>query len=138
MRAHELTRQLLREYSRHTSKPSVELNEQGAAVVTVDPDVTITLYLGEQADSLLFLADIIALTPSPRDDAMIRALLMHSFPGYRTRGGALLINEASNSLVFSYERKLNELTPVTLENVIGNLSQVVLYFRRKATELRLG
>nr|WP_298171044.1 CesT family type III secretion system chaperone [uncultured Pseudomonas sp.] len=137
MNAREMTRQLLREYSHQTNKPHIELNELGAAVVAVDPDVKITLYLGEQADSLLFLADILSLTPSPRDDLLLRALLTHAFPGYRTRGGALLINEASNNLVFSYEKKLAELAPVTLENLIGNLSETVLYFRRKAAELRM-
>lgn len=138
MKAYETTRQLLRTYSQRAGKADIELNHQGAAVVSVDTEVQITLYLGAQADSVLFLADITSLTSTTQDDQLLRALLSHSFPGYRTRGGALLINEASGSLVFSYEHKLAELDPPTLENLIGNLSQTIQYFRQQASAFRLG
>lgn len=106
----------------------------GVHAVETPEGTPLTLYVN--GPSLTFLAEIMPLQNTPRDDMLLRNMLSYAFPGLRLRGGALTINPDEKILVYSYEQVLSTLSKTQFESVLANFSETAMGLRQAAERLK--
>ncbi|MEW5289213.1 MULTISPECIES: CesT family type III secretion system chaperone [Erwinia] len=124
-----LTSQKLYDDLHHT-----DTSNTGIHAVNSPDGITLTLYVN--GPSLTFLAEIVPLQATPRDDLLLRKMLTYAFPGLRLRGGALTINPDEKTLVYCYEQALNTLSKTQFESLLANFSSTALELRQAAERLK--